>query len=106
MSRMKAGYTVNEIQGIIMSAIDTVNDDKGYGVEGALDDFRPYLEADGGDISLVEVTDDYVVKVKLLGACESCQVSMMTLKNGVELAVKSAVPKVKEVIEVGSLSKA
>ena len=54
----------------------------------------------------MEVTDDYVVKVKLLGACETCQVSMMTLKNGVELAVKSAVPKVKEVIEVGSLSKA
>ncbi|MGY8979595.1 MAG: NifU family protein [Flavobacteriales bacterium] len=75
-------------------------------IEAALDDFRPYLEADGGDISLVEVTDDYVVKVKLLGACETCQVSMMTLKNGVELAVKSAVPKVKEVVEVGSLSNA
>ena len=72
-------------------------------IEGALEDFRPYLEADGGDISLIEVTDDYVVKVKLLGACETCSVSMMTLKNGVELAVKSAVPKVKEVIEISSL---
>jgi len=72
-------------------------------IEGALEDFRPYLEADGGNISLIEVTDDYVVKVKLLGACETCSVSMMTLKNGVELAVKSAVPKVKEVIEISSL---
>ena len=44
MSRMKAGYTVNEIQGIIMSAIDTVNDDKGYGVEGALDDLYSLVE--------------------------------------------------------------
>ena len=73
-------------------------------IEGALDDIRPYLKTDGGDISLVEVTDDYIVKVKLLGACGSCHVSMMTLKNGVELAIKNAVPKVKEVIEVGSLS--
>jgi len=72
-------------------------------IEGALEDFRPYLEADGGNISLIEVTDDYVVKVKLLGACETCSVSMMTLKNGVELAVKSAVPKVKEVIEISSI---
>ncbi len=73
-------------------------------IEGALDEIRPYLKTDGGDISLIEVTDDYIVKVRLLGACQSCHVSMMTLKNGVELAVKNAVPKVKEVIEVGSLS--
>ena len=73
-------------------------------IEVALDEIRPYLKTDGGDISLVEVTDDYIVKVKLLGACGSCHVSMMTLKNGVELAIKNAVPKVKEVIEVGSLS--
>ena len=73
-------------------------------IEVALDEIRPYLKTDGGDISLVEVTDDYIVKVKLLGACGSCHVSMLTLKNGVEIAVKNAVPKVKEVIEVGSLS--
>ena len=53
-------------------------------------------------ISLVEVTDDYTVKVKLMGACETCHVSMMTLKNGVEVAVKNAVPKVKKVIEISS----
>ena len=72
-------------------------------IEGALDDIRPYLQTDGGDISLVEVSDDYIVKVKLSGACETCHVSMMTLKNGVEVAVKNAVPKVKKVIEIGSI---
>lgn len=69
-------------------------------VEAALDEIRPYLRTDGGDISLVEITDDYTVKVKLMGACETCHVSMMTLKNGVEIAVKNAVPKVKKVIEI------
>ncbi|MGY8931850.1 MAG: NifU family protein [Flavobacteriales bacterium] len=72
-------------------------------IEGALDEIRPYLQTDGGDISLVEVSDDYIVKVKLSGACETCHVSMMTLKNGVEVAVKNAVPKVKKVIEIGSI---
>tara|TARA_B100000965_G_C19467726_1_gene702681 strand:- start:391 stop:642 length:252 start_codon:yes stop_codon:yes gene_type:complete len=73
-------------------------------VEAALDEIRPYLRTDGGDISLVEITDDYTVKVKLMGACETCHVSMMTLKNGVEVAVKNAVPKVKNVVEVTSKS--
>lgn len=69
-------------------------------IESALDEIRPYLKKDGGDINLIEISDDYVVKVKLLGACQTCHVSMMTLKNGVEVAVKKAVPKVKEVVEV------
>ncbi|MGY8951437.1 MAG: NifU family protein [Flavobacteriales bacterium] len=72
-------------------------------IEGALQNIRPYLEADGGDITLVELTDDWVVKVKLLGACGDCSVSMMTLKNGVEAAIKSVLPQVKEVIDVTSL---
>ena len=72
-------------------------------IEGALNKIRPYLEADGGDITLVELTDDMVVKVKLMGACSSCNVSMMTLKNGVEVAIKNALPEVKEVIDVTSL---
>jgi len=72
-------------------------------IEGALQKIRPYLEADGGDITLVELTDDWVVKVKLLGACGDCSVSMMTLKNGVETAIKSVLPQVKEVIDVTSL---
>ena len=73
-------------------------------IEAALDEIRPYLKTDGGNISLVEITDDYTVKVKLMGACETCHVSMMTLKNGVEVAVKNAVPKVKKVVEVTSIN--
>ena len=72
-------------------------------IEGALDEIRPYLEADEGDIRLIEVTDDMVVKVKLLGACSSCNVSMMTMKSGVEQAIKRAVPEIIEVIDITSL---
>ena len=72
-------------------------------IEVALEEIRPFLEADGGDINFIELTDEWVVKVKLIGACSSCSISMMTLKNGVEMAVKRAVPKVKEVLEISSL---
>jgi len=72
-------------------------------IEGALDEIRPYLEEDEGDIKLIEVTDDMVVKVKLMGACSSCNVSMMTMKSGVEQAIKRAVPEIKEVIDITSL---
>lgn len=69
-------------------------------VTASIDSIRPFLQNDGGDISLVEVTDDNVVKVKLLGACGSCPYSIMTLKNGVEQAVKRDVPEIKEVVAV------
>ena len=59
---------------------------------------RPYLVADGGDIQFVELTDDMVVKVQLLGACGACPYSLQTLKNGVEQAVKKQIPEIKEVI--------
>ena len=72
-------------------------------IEEALTQVRPYLESDGGDIRLVEVTDDYVVKVKLLGACSDCQVSIMTLKAGVEQAIKKVLPEVKEVVDVDKI---
>ena len=72
-------------------------------IEFALKEIRPFLEADGGDIKFIELTEDWIVKVKLIGACSSCNISMMTLKNGVEMAVKRAVPKVVEVIEVNSI---
>ena len=68
-------------------------------IEEALTEIRPFLENDGGDINFVELSDDWVVKVKLIGACSSCDISMMTLKNGVEAAIKNAVPKVKSVEE-------
>ena len=59
---------------------------------------RPYLVADGGDIQFVELTDDLVVKVQILGACGTCPYSLQTLKNGVEQAVKKQVPEIKEVV--------
>jgi Fe-S cluster biogenesis protein NfuA len=60
----------------------------------ALEQIRPYLQADGGDISFVELNDDNIVKVKLQGACGSCPHATMTLKNGVEVAVKRAIPEI------------
>ncbi len=67
-------------------------------VEKALNELRPFLQADGGDLELVEVTEDGVVKVRLTGACGSCPFSQMTLKMGVEQALKKMVPSVKEVV--------
>ena len=67
-------------------------------VNAALDKIRPYLEADGGGITLEEVTDDYVVKVKLHGACEGCPFSYQTLKAGVEQALLKEVPEMKQLV--------
>ena len=72
-------------------------------IEVALQEIRPFLQDDGGDINFIELTDQWVVRVKLVGACSSCNISMMTLKNGVEVAIKRAVPQVKEVVEISSL---
>ena len=72
-------------------------------IEGALAEIRPFLEDDGGDINFIELTDEWVVKVKLIGACSSCSISFSTLKNGVEVVVKRAVPQVKEVIDITAL---
>ena len=72
-------------------------------IEVALEEIRPFLQDDGGDINFIELTDQWVVKVKLVGACSSCNISMMTLKNGVEVAIKRAVPEVKEVVEISTL---
>ncbi len=69
-------------------------------IETALNNIRPNLQADGGDVALVDVTDDGVVKVKLLGACHGCPMSQMTLKMGIEKYLKKEVPGVKEVVSV------
>ena len=69
-------------------------------VAESLELIRPYLQADGGDISLVEVTDDFIVRVKLLGACGTCPMSIQTLKAGVEQTVKRMVPEIVEVVNV------
>jgi Fe-S cluster biogenesis protein NfuA len=72
-------------------------------VETALQEIRPFLEADGGNISLVEITDD-TVSVQLEGACLGCSVNQMTLKNGVEATIKRHAPQIKRVIEVNGIS--
>lgn len=69
-------------------------------VEATIEQIRPYLQSDGGDIDLIEITDDLVIKVKLKGACGSCPYSVMTLKNGVEEAIRKVVPEIKEVVGV------
>lgn len=66
-------------------------------VEGALEQMRPYLQADGGDVSLIEITADKIVKLELLGACKSCSMSVMTLKAGIEEAIKRAAPEIRGV---------
>lgn len=63
-------------------------------VETALDSIRPYLEADGGNVRIVDITQEKVLRVELLGNCGSCPMSVMTLKAGVEEAVKRAVPEI------------
>jgi Fe-S cluster biogenesis protein NfuA len=72
-------------------------------IELALDDIRPHLAVDGGNVSLVDVTDEMVVMVKWLGACESCSMSVMTMKAGVEQAVKSRLPQIRSVEAVNSV---
>jgi Fe-S cluster biogenesis protein NfuA len=69
-------------------------------VQKAIDQIRPNLQMDGGDVELVEVSEDGVVKVRLLGACGGCPMSQMTLKMGIEKHLKKEVPQVKEVVSV------
>lgn len=75
----------NELKQKVLAAIETV---------------RPYLKADGGDVELVEITDDLIVKVHLTGACDGCPFSMMTLQAGIEQAIRKNIPEIKEVLAV------
>ena len=68
-------------------------------IENALEEIRPFLKNDGGDISLVSVEKD-IVKVKFEGACSTCTVNQMTLKSGVEMIIKKHVPEIKKVVSV------
>jgi len=63
-------------------------------VENALDTIRPYLETDGGNVSIEEITSENIVRLRLLGSCGSCPMSIMTLKAGIEQAIKRAVPEI------------
>jgi len=66
----------------------------------ALDEIRPFLASDGGDISLVSIEDNKIVNVQLHGACVSCSVNQMTLKQGVELTIKKYVPQIEKVVSL------
>ncbi len=71
-------------------------------VEKALDEIRPFLQSDGGDISLLSIEDNKLVKVQLQGACVGCSVNQMTLKSGVEMTIKRYAPQIEEVINIES----
>lgn len=77
-----------------------INKDIYTKVESSLDTIRPYLIKDGGNIEVVEITDDMIVKVRLLGACESCPMSFMTMKAGVEQSIKNAIPEIRGIMTV------
>ena len=69
-------------------------------VEKALEEIRPFLQSDGGDISLINIQDDKLVTVQLEGACISCSVNQMTLKSGVEMTIKKYAPQIEEVVNI------
>ncbi len=69
-------------------------------VEKALDEIRPFLQSDGGDISLLSIENETLVKVQLKGACVGCSVNQMTLKSGVEMTIKKYAPQIEEVINI------
>ncbi|MEX0811508.1 MAG: NifU family protein [Chitinophagales bacterium] len=69
-------------------------------VDRALESMRPYLKKDGGNIEIVEITADKVVRLKLLGACETCPQSFMTMRAGIQEAVKKAVPEIQSIVAI------
>ena len=71
-------------------------------VEKALDEIRPFLQSDGGDISLLSIEDDKLVRVQLEGACVGCTVNQMTLRSGVEMTIKKYAPQIEQVINMQS----
>ena len=80
----------------------SVSDELRQAVENALAEIRPYLVADGGDISIIDITPDEVV-VQFEGACQTCTINQMTLKNGVEETIKRYAPQIKKVTEFNFL---
>ena len=69
-------------------------------IEASLNTMRPYLRDDGGNVEIVDITDEGVLRLRLLGACSTCPQSFMTMKAGIETAVKQAVPEIKSVIAI------
>ena len=69
-------------------------------VEIALNSMRPFLQADGGDVELIDITDDMEVQLRLTGNCSSCNISHITMKAGIENGIKNAIPEIKKVIAI------
>lgn len=70
-------------------------------VEKALQEIRPFLQSDGGDISLVSIDNDTLVRIRLEGSCVGCSVNQMTLRSGVEMTIKKHAPQIQTVINIG-----
>ncbi len=73
-------------------------------VDAALDDIRPHLKVDGGNVELVEISDDMEVKIRWMGNCESCSMSAMTMRAGVEQSIKNKVPNIKSVEAINGVA--
>jgi Fe-S cluster biogenesis protein NfuA len=71
-------------------------------VEEALDTIRPYLAADGGNVEVVEITEDQTLRLELKGACRSCNMSNMTMRSGIEETIRRAVPEIRQIISVNN----
>ncbi len=72
-------------------------------VEAAIETIRPYLKTDGGDVRIVDINDEMVVSIELLGSCGTCPMSPMTMKNGVEEAIKRVVPEITKVVAINAI---
>jgi len=79
-------------------SVNITSDEITQRIEASLDGIRPYLEADGGNVKILEVTEDKIVRLEFVGACGNCPMSTMTFKAGVEEAIKRAVPEVKSIV--------
>lgn len=73
-------------------------------VDTALDSIRPHLKVDGGDVEVVDITDDLTVKVKWLGNCQNCSMSVMTMKAGLEMTIKAQIPEIKSIVAINGLN--
>ena len=73
-------------------------------VDTALDTIRPHLKVDGGDVEVVDITDDLTVQVKWLGNCQNCSMSVMTMKAGIEMTVKSQIPEINNIVAINGLN--
>jgi Fe-S cluster biogenesis protein NfuA len=72
-------------------------------IDAALNDIRPFLQVDGGNVEVVDVTDDMTVQIKWLGMCENCSMSAMTMKAGIEQTLKSRMPEIKSVVALNGM---